>query len=282
VSSNARISLLRRLASAVALGAGVFVGVDGFVVEPYALEMTPHAITARVDSPLTLVHLSDLHTSGFGRREQRLVELVSEARPDVIVITGDVVDGGDLEPAREVLRGLHAPLGVFAVRGNWENWKRPPNEGAFYSSVGITLLVNEGRLVRRDVWIAGLDDPMSGFAHLDAAQEGAPDGALRVVLFHSPELFDTIAPKLDLAFAGHTHGGQVRVPFLGSLWMPPGSGRFVDGWYGAGAARMLVSRGAGTSILPVRLFCPPEIARITITPGNEAGHSPWAPRSPHG
>ena len=176
----------------------------------------------------------------------------------------------DLEPAREVLGRLHAPLGVFVVRGNWENWNKPPNEASFYASVGATLLVNEGRLLRRDIWIAGLDDPMSGAADIGASQVGAPPDALRVVLFHSPEYFDDAAPKIDLAFAGHTHGGQVRIPLLGPLWMPPGSGRFLEGWYTTGSARMLVSRGVGTSLLPVRLFCPAEVAMVDIRPAAPA------------
>ncbi len=100
--------------------------------------------------------------------------LVAEARPDLIVVTGDVVDGGDLEPARELFMRLRAPLGVFVVRGNWENWKPPPNEAAFYASVGAALLVNEGRLVRPDVWIAGVDDPMSGQADFVAARATHP------------------------------------------------------------------------------------------------------------
>lgn len=256
----------RRAVRAVALAVVFFVLVDGFVVEPYDVALSRHAVTARVQQPLTVVHLSDLHTAGFGRREKRIVELVAQARPDLVVITGDVVDAGVLEPARELLRGLNAPLGLFVVRGNWENWKPPADEASFYASVGATLLVNEGRLVRSDVWLAGLDDPMSGVANLRTAQRGAPEGALRLVLFHSPEYFDGAARDIDLAFAGHTHGGQVRLPFGGALWTPPGSGRFVEGFYASGRARMLVSRGAGTSIVPVRLFCPPEIARVEIRP----------------
>lgn len=107
---------------------------------------------------------------------------------------------------------------------------------------------------------------MSGFANIGAAQQGAPDGALRIVLFHSPAYFDSASEKIDLAFAGHTHGGQIRLPWIGALWTPPGSGRFVQGWYSAGSARMLVSRGVGTSILPVRFLCAPEVARIDIRP----------------
>ncbi|MDF2694106.1 MAG: metallophosphoesterase, partial [Labilithrix sp.] len=143
-----------------------------------------------------------------------------------------------------------------------------PNERATFESVGATFLVNEGKLARPDVWLAGLDDPMSGAPHLAAALEGAPSGATKIALFHSPELFDGIAPSIDLALAGHTHGGQVRIPLLGALWLPPGSGRFVAGWYDApeGAARLYVSRGIGTSQLNVRLFCRPELAIVTLTP----------------
>ncbi len=69
-----------------------------------------------------------------------------------------------------------------------------------------------------------------------------------------------VAGKYDLAFAGHTHGGQVRLPLVGPLWLPPGSGRFVEGWYEEAGTKMYVSRGVGTSVLPVRLLCAPEIA----------------------
>jgi len=106
---------------------------------------------------------------------------------------------------------------------------------------------------------------MSGYADLDAARRGAPAGAQHIVLVHSPELFDSITDGA-LVFAGHTHGGQVRLPLLGPLWTPPGSGRFVEGWYASGEARMLVSRGVGTSVLPVRFFSWPEVARVDIVP----------------
>ncbi len=85
-----------------------------------------------------------------------------------------------------------------------------------------------------------------------------------IMLFHSPSAFDSAARDGDLAFAGHTHGGQVRLPFVGALWTPPGSGRFLEGWYEQGGARMLVSRGVGTSMVPVRFLCSPEVARVVI------------------
>lgn len=255
----------------------LFVGIDSFV-EPYDVRLESFTIEARIASPLTIIHLSDLHTNGYGLREKRVVAMVEETKPDLVVITGDVVDGGDLEPARELLLKLHAPLGIFVVRGNWENWKPPPDEEGFYRSVNAKFLVNEGRLVRPDVWIAGTDDAMSGRADMASALRGAPArpsepwhpaAPLRIALFHSPEWFDGIAKDIDVAFAGHTHGGQARVPVLGPLWTPPGSGRFLEGWYQSGAARMFVSRGVGTSILPVRFWCTPQVARIVITPGRQ-------------
>ena len=267
----------RRIVSYAALTIGAAVAIDALFIEPFALEITRHHVRAPVDAPITIAHLTDLHTQGLGRRERLLLERLEAEKPDLIVITGDTVDGGDLEPARELMTALRAPLGVWVVRGNWENWQppraggqtAPQSEAAFYTSVGARFLVNEGQLARRDVWIAGLDDPMSGHASPAAALEGAPAGVFTIVLVHSPEGFGPgLAPgfKVDLALAGHTHGGQVRLPFVGPLWLPPGSGGFVAGWYESGGSRMYVSRGIGTSILPVRFLCSPELALITVAP----------------
>jgi predicted MPP superfamily phosphohydrolase len=244
---------------------GVILG-DAFLVEPYAIEILRYSIHLEIREPLTLAHLSDLHTHGFGRRERRVAEELEQAQPDLIVVTGDVVDGGTLEPARELFNHLHAKLGVWVVRGNWENWRRPPEERRFYGSVGATLLLNEGRLARPDVWLAGVDDAISGHADMMAAFQGAPSDVVKIALFHSPSYSDQIAPKIDLAFAGHTHGGQVRLPFMGPLWLPFGSGRFVEGWYTNGDARLFVSRGVGTSILGARFLCRPAVALVSLLP----------------
>ena len=245
--------------------AGVL-AVDATLVEPYALQTTRATIPAHVRAPLKIAHLSDLHTHGYGRRERGLVALLDAEHPDVIVVTGDVVDDGSLDPARELFEHLHAPRGVWVVLGNWENWRPPPLARGTYVSMGARLLVNEGALVRPDLWLAGFDDSMSGFPDVEAALLGAPASAEKVGLFHSPELFDRVASRIDLALAGHTHGGQVRVPLLGALWTPPGSGSFVSGWYASADARMFVSRGVGTSIIGVRFMCPPEVAFITLAP----------------
>lgn len=244
---------------------GAALAVDAFAVEPFAVEARLDSVRAPVRAPLRVAHLSDLHTHGYGRREARVVAMLEEAKPDAIVVTGDVVDEGDLEPARAFFGRIHAPLGVFVVRGNWEHWRPVANEHDFYASVGARFLLNEGTALREDVWLAGLEDPPSGHADLRAALEKSPAGSARIVLVHSPEIFDGIASRVDLVFAGHTHGGQVRAPW-GPIWRPEGSGRFEDGWYENGSAKMLVSRGIGTSVLPVRFLCHPEVRFVSIVP----------------
>ena len=243
-----------------------------WAIEPYWIEVTHH--TVRVPSgvefgaPLKIAHLSDLHTAGLRRRERKLLELLALEKPDLIVITGDTLAGaGTYRETRELLSQLRAPLGIYVVRGNWENWVPPGNEREHYRLAGAQVLVNEGAAPRPDVWLAGVDDPGSGVPNLDAALNGAPASALRIALFHSPEYFDSIASRVHLAFAGHTHGGQVRFPPLPPLWMPNGSGRFVAGWYEKDDARMYVSRGVGTSIMPLRFACRPEVAIIAVTSG---------------
>ena len=247
----------------------------GFAIEPYAVQVTRHAVAAPGVARLRLAQLSDLHTHGYGQRERRIVKLLVAEEPDAVVVTGDVVDEGDLEPARQLferLRELRVPRGVLVVRGNWEHWRPPSAEEAFWRSVGAELLVNRGVELAPGVYVTGFDDALAGAPLAEAALHDTPGEAFVVALFHSPAFFDTIADRVDLALAGHTHGGQVRVPLFGPPWLPPGSGRFVAGWYGAERppraggrrGRLYVSRGLGTSIVPLRFACPPELAIFDV------------------
>jgi predicted MPP superfamily phosphohydrolase len=271
------------------------VALDAFWIEPYWIEVTHHHVFAPLASPLKIAHLTDIHTRGLGRRERRMLALLESERPDLIVITGDTVSNGGFddifretprrlkqvrpkthgqrlarenegryEMCREVLKRLHAPLGVWLVRGNWEHWWPVGDEREFYESVGVNFLLNEGRCVRDDIWIVGFDDAVVGSPSLEAALVGVPTSAFKIALFHSPDYFERVAGQYNLAFAGHTHGGQVRLPFLRPFWLPPGCGRFLEGWYEQDGSRMHVSRGIGTSSLDVRFFCRPELAVITV------------------
>jgi predicted MPP superfamily phosphohydrolase len=241
--------------------------VDGFFIEPYRIEVTHFYVQAPVGRPLRIAHLTDLHTKGMGRRERHLLELLDAEQPDVIIITGDTVTSGfHYDRIRPLLSLLRAPLGVWLVRGNWENAMPLRNERAFYSQLGIHFLLNEAAPIRPGVWLAGLDDPSTGTPNLNAALATIPSGAYVILAIHAPGFFDQAAGRAPLVLAGHTHGGQVHVPFVPVFWKPHDSGRYLEGWYTLAGSQMYVSRGIGTSTVPIRLLCRPELAIITIGP----------------
>ena len=239
----------------------------GVFVEPFRIEVTHFDIQGAVASPLKIAHLSDLHTRGDGKRERQLLETLDAEKPDVILITGDTVGRKfRYDAPRELYVKLHAPLGVWFVRGNWEIDPPMHHERAFYQDAGVHFLLNESAELRPDIWLIGLDDPYSGVAKLDVAMAGVPPDVYKIAMFHSPAFFDRIAGRVNLCLAGHTHGGQVRLPFVKPLWLPRGSGRFLEGWYQENGSEMYVSRGLGWSLLPVRFLSRPEITFITIHP----------------
>jgi len=240
---------------------------DGFFIEPYRIEVAHRSLTAAIVSPLKIGLISDLHTRAFGLRERKLIRLLETENPDVILIAGDTVGRpGDYGDVVTFLRRLHAPLGVWLVRGNWENQSLPRDERRLYASAGVHLLLNEARPIRPDVWLLGLDDPESGTARPDPARGIIPAGAYTIALFHSPAYFDRIAGTVPLALAGHTHGGQVRIPYLPVFWLSRGSGRFLEGWYAERDSHLYVTRGVGTSGIRARFLCRPELSIITLHP----------------
>jgi uncharacterized protein len=219
------------------------------------------------------MHLSDLHTYAFGAREEKVLAVVQREKPDVIMISGDTVaNEGDWMSVGILLSRLRAPLGVFLVRGNWEHWRPDPRELAVYESSGVIFLNNDSRSLSKKTWVVGMDDSLAGSPNRKGAFAQVPSDAYRIVLFHSPAYFDSLDERVDLALAGHTHGGQLRIPFLPPFWLPEGSGSYVEGWYTRGSNRMYVSRGIGNSILELRLACRPEISVFQLDPIDLQSH----------
>jgi len=249
-----------------ALLAPAVVVLYAFFVEPYSLELTRHGLAADVSQPLKIAHLSDLHSRGFGTRERQVVALLDQAVPDLIVVTGDIVDTGSLEQTRELFVRLRAPLGIWVVRGNAERARPDGNDGAFFKSVNAHLLDNQGVAIREDVWLVGLDDPLTGHPDLDVALKGAPAASFKVALFHSPDHFGEVAGLFNLGLAGHTHGGQVRLPGVSGLWLAQPNSPYIAGWYTKNRSQLYVSRGIGTTVVPARFMARPEIALIEISP----------------
>lgn len=243
-------------------------GIDAFFIEPFRIQVTHYELQGHVASPLKIADLTDLHTHGMGPNEKRTLAVLAEEKPDLIVITGDCLGNkaGDYRPCENLYRHLHAPLGVWVVRGNWENNRPVHHERAYYAKSGVHLLVNQGAMPRPDFALIGLDDPATGNPRFARAMAGVPANAYKIALFHAPGYFDQIAGRVNLCIAGHTHGGQVLIPFVHPFWLPKDSGGFVSGWYEKGGTKMYVNRGLGMSDVPMRFDCRPEIAIFTIRP----------------
>lgn len=234
--------------------------------EPYQMERTFHEVTIGTSGKSLLVaHISDLHTAGLGTIELKVIHSILSEKPDIIFITGDIATpGGTAQGYEDVLSKLQAPLGVYFVQGNWEYWEPIKGLKHILKKANIIDLTNKYIHIKDDLWLVGLDDELAGVPKLDTYKI-VPGKDKIISIFHSPALFESIGHKTDLAFAGHSHGGQIRLPFIGALWTPEGTGKYDAGWFQEGKARMYVSRGLGNSILPIRFNCKPEISFIRVS-----------------
>lgn len=220
--------------------------------------------------PIEVLQLSDVHLRARDPWVDRLAERVAGLRPDLVALTGDIVTRGWTPEAADRLLGAvpDAPLGRFAVMGNWEYWGGAPRDvwAERLGRHGIPLLVDRG-VDLGPLHLVGTDDALAGDPDVDAALAGVPPGKPVLVLTHSPVLFPRIArPGVHVVLAGHTHGGQVRLPLVGPFFLPRGSGPYPWGWYERDGTWMFVSRGIGWSVAPVRWRAPPEIATIRLVP----------------
>ena len=227
---------------------------------------------------LRIVLFSDLHVGSPGvdlEFVRKLVGTVNAQNPDIILIAGDFLIGelpggqfiGPVEVSLE-LRRLHSRLGVYAVLGNHDWWYNGPHVIRSLESSGITVL--EDRALRlystpNAFWILGISDLWTRGAHWEKGLEQIDDSEPILAITHNPDIFPTIPQRIDILLAGHTHGGQVRIPFFGRPIVPSGYGqKYAAGWVREEEKRMYVTVGIGTSVLPIRLGVPPEIALIIL------------------
>ena len=262
---------LRRtiIASLVAITALIY----SLLIEPQWIEVTRHSKDIGLGvGEITIAQVSDLHTSSFGSVEKNTLTVLSRVRPDVIVITGDAIDErGSLPALDSFLKQLPNAVKIAAL-GNWEYWAEVDLEELrdVYRKNGVTLLVNDCMTVRAKgavINVIGLDDYTAGRPDFSLAVGRCEVDHPIVLATHSPGLFDKAPPipteSISLVLAGHTHGGQLAVGKY-ALYTPRGSGSFVAGWYQTQWGELYVSRGVGTSVLPIRLGARPEIAVFEI------------------
>jgi len=268
------ISRRRFLAASMAITGGL-VAAESFFWEPRNLQVVELSLALPKIPPgreLRLVQLSDLHINRFNSYFHKVAEQAMQLRPDIILLTGDYLEEQrNLSEVRSFLNLLQAPDGIFAVQGNWEYWSRLEGENLRqkFQASGVQLLINQQQqLDIRDVPLAihGLDYP-SGSENLTRLGQQADPGRVNLLLSHVPEFsHHLLDDSFDLILSGHTHGGQVRLPLLPPFYLPRYSGSFVSGLYRVGRNQtpLYVTRGIGTSVLPVRLWCRPEITLLRL------------------
>jgi len=247
-----------------------------------------------------ITQVSDLQSEYFGKEQSHLIEKVERTRPDIIVYTGDLLDRNhtDFDAARTAMKGLLEIAPVYYVNGNHEMAVEETAMKAFYAelaSMGVTVLFDRKAVIQKDgevLCLMGLSEhtvfsckdfvrdnsaplDMEIFeASLTALRGQAAPEDFTILLAHEPQYLESYAKAgFDLAFAGHAHGGQIRLPFTDGLYAP-GQGvlpKLASGVHESGDTTLVISRGLGNSTFPFRVFNRPEIISVVLSSKNEVG-----------
>ncbi len=279
------------------LKAGMY-GAAGLAL--YSGEIARHSIeVTRHDTPLgglshvfdgmQIVQLSDIHMDEYTEAFflERAVEGINQLQPDVVLLTGDYVSKGPLSKkfgagaawqCANVLKKLSCKR-LYAILGNHDIAVGVEDVTDALTANGITVLRNACLPIERAgsrFWLAGTDDPVTGNPDLELSIphsiRNVPNEPI-VLLVHAPDyanvlLDDPASKAVHLMLSGHTHGGQIRLPVVGPLYLPDWGKRYAEGWFHLGGwwnpLRLYVNRGIGTVGVPFRLNCPPEITLFTL------------------
>ena len=272
-------------------GAGLGLLAYAAGIEPYAIETVHWDLFAprlpEAFEGYTIYQISDLHMSRTGRRERILETLLRGLPPaDLIAVTGDLVHTPTgIPPFLALAESFQAKDGAYAIFGNSEhkNGVRPYALSRTLAENGITPLMNEHVLLTRgdsQIVLAGVDDPVNDKDDIAEALQNAPDDLFTLLLMHSPDpVAEAVLRGVDVVLSGHTHGGQIRLPWYGALYTHSLLGRRMsDGYYSRrrlrraigirpGRTQLYVTRGIGISGLALRFLTRPELTIITLRHG---------------
>ncbi len=231
-------------------------------------------------SGFTVALLSDFHYDPFFSVHplHAAIAMVNDLHPNLIALTGDFVslpligDGRKAafaaEPCASLLRQMSAPHGLWAIMGNHDDATDPRHVTRALQAQNIQVLANQSQPIEQDgarIWLAGVNDVLSGTANLSKTLHGVPAGEAVILLAHEPDFADEASRfPIDLQLSGHSHGGQVRIPLLPPLYLPIMGKKYVQGTYHVGPLTLYTNAGLGTVGVPVRLNCPPEITLLTL------------------
>ena len=221
-----------------------------------------------------IVQISDIHMNAWMNhaRLARLVKTVNRLMPDLIVITGDFISceveryAGDMTSA---LQSLSSPDGILAVLGNHDHWSNPDLIREALLQAGIRELRNQTKTIHREqaeLHIGGIDSSYEGHDRLDQVLDHMNGHGAAILLAHEPDFADisSATGRIDLQLSGHSHGGQVVLPWIGSPFLPPHGRKYPRGLYQVDKMVQYTNRGLGTTSYRVRINCRPEITMFTL------------------
>lgn len=235
-------------------------GIWAFFIEPNSLTVKKYDVDCT--KGMRIVYASDFHIGKCSKeRLQKIVKLINMQNPDLVLLGGDYIKGYtgdsslDIKIQAKELAKINAPK--ISVLGNHDcRYDREAVKEAL-EEVGITVLVNSNSCYN-GLWIAGVDDKQVGFPDVKEALKGT--STPRILLTHTPDIYYDVKDDVDLILAGHTHGGQVAFPFIGAPCVPSEYGsKFAERVIEETQNKMIITKGLGTSILPVRFNSVPEI-----------------------
>lgn len=273
-----------------AAGAGVAaIAADSTILEPNHPRVVQREIALRrwpaQLQGFTIALLSDFHYDPYFSSHplKAAINIVNNLRPDLIALTGDFVtapsfDGDDqkaaakAEPCASLLRQMNAAHGLFAVLGNHDWGTSPRHVTAALKAEGIQVLANSTVPIEAGsarFWLSGVKDILFGASDLNAALASVPRDEATILLAHEPDYADYVARHsedlpVDLQLSGHSHGGQIRLPFVRPFYLPELAKKYFWGLYKVGPLTLYTNPGLGTMGVPIRWNCPPEITLLTL------------------
>jgi uncharacterized protein len=275
----------RKFIGLTAAAAGAVLAADSVLLEPNRPRIVRREILLRRWPPhlegFTIALLSDFHYDPYFSAHplHKAIGMVNALQPDLIVLTGDFVSlplftkndeesAFAAEPCSDLLRQMQARHGLWAVMGNHDFYSDPDIVTSALQTKGIHVLANESAAIEAQgarFWLAGVNDVLGRTADIETALHDVPGDEPTILLAHEPDYADHVSRfPVDLQLSGHSHGGQVRVPFLPPLYLPEMARKYVWGLYKIGPLTLYTNPGLGTVGLPVRFNCPPEITLLTV------------------
>ena len=271
-SKQNRIS--RRGFIGLLVAAGLSITATGLVWrDSYKFKINRQTIKlAKLKQKIKIVQLSDFHYGEFIKEKdlEKWIDTSIAQNPDLILITGDFIDSSTTEfdgIIRQLSR-LNAPLGVYGIWGNHDY-----NSGSMrkrfeqeLNTIGIEILVNSGKQIRTDIYLAGVDDLYNGKPDIKKALLNKAKDSLCLHMSHNPDYLFNIPQSVDFSFCGHTHGGQVNLPIIGAPYIPSAYGQKFIGGLVKSPVKAFVSKGLGFTALPIRFNARAEIIVFELLP----------------